>query len=135
MRWIGLAIGAALLGSCSSPKEEPYPVSVECAELSEASGLRAPAYDQRGALLGYSEERGAIVERSMQGEQVLLALRDSVLDVAWDGQRHVLAVQTGDGSNRRVRENTYAARTVLLHSAWRTISTHRSRCTMGMAYK
>ncbi|KXB98112.1 MAG: hypothetical protein AA908_01535 [Chlorobi bacterium NICIL-2] len=114
MRWIGLAIGAALLGSCSSPKEEPYPVSVECAELSEASGLRAPAYDQRGALLGYSEERGAIVERSMQGEQVLLALRDSVLDVAWDGQRHVLAVQTGDGirivefeKTRTLRERCY----------------------------
>ncbi|RMF35777.1 MAG: hypothetical protein D6747_01855, partial [Chlorobiota bacterium] len=92
-----LAIGVTLLGSCSSPDEGPYRLHVECAELREASGLRAPAYDQSGALLGYSEERGAIVERSMQGEQVLLEPRDSVLDVTWDGEHHVLALQVGDG--------------------------------------
>jgi len=71
-------------------------LDVEYAELPEASGLRAPAYDQSGALLGYSEARHAIVQRSKQGEQVVLEIRDSVHDVTWDGEHHILALNVGD---------------------------------------
>ncbi|GIV56061.1 MAG: hypothetical protein KatS3mg040_0829 [Candidatus Kapaibacterium sp.] len=96
MRWVALVIGAALLGSCSSPEERWYRLQVECAEVPDATGLRVPAYSQSGALLGYNEDRHAIVQRSKQGEQVLLELRDSVLDVTWDGEHYILALQVGD---------------------------------------
>lgn len=98
MRWIAIAIGAAVWVSCSSPEEERYRLHVECTALPEGSGLRAPAYDQSGALLGFSVERHAIVRRSLQGEQIVLPLSDSVLDAVWDGEHHVLAVKVSDST-------------------------------------
>ena len=65
-------------------------------ELANASGLLAVAFDRDGMIQGYSQERHAIVRRFEDREEIIAAVEDSVLDVVWDGERHILAVRTGD---------------------------------------
>ncbi len=71
-------------------------MQISVRELAHASGLDAVAFDRDGVIRGYSQERHAIVRRFDGREEIIAAVEDSVLDVVWDGERHILAVLAGD---------------------------------------